>query len=66
MNNNLPEAFVKRMRHQLGEELPAFLHALDEPPLFDSPQAASERTSSTLKNTTTSLFIFPPLIMKQY
>lgn len=33
MNERLPEAFVSRMREQLGEELTAFLHALEEPPL---------------------------------
>ena len=33
MNNRLPETFVNRMRQQLGSELPAFLCALDEPPL---------------------------------
>ena len=29
----LPEAFVSRMQHQLGDELPLFLHALDETPV---------------------------------
>ena len=29
----LPEEFRARMRRQLGDELPAFLHALDEEPL---------------------------------
>ena len=33
MKNGLPEAFVERMRIQLGDELSAFLHALDEPPV---------------------------------
>ena len=33
MNVNLPEAFVERMRHQLGNELSAFLSALEEPPV---------------------------------
>ena len=33
MNNQLPEAFVRRMRDQLGNELSAFLHALDEAPV---------------------------------
>ncbi len=33
MNGQLPEAFVDRMRRQLGEELSAFLHALEEPPV---------------------------------
>ena len=33
MNERLPEAFVNRMREQLGSELPSFLHALEEPPL---------------------------------
>lgn len=32
MNRELPEAFVNRMREQLGEELSAFLRALDEAP----------------------------------
>ena len=32
MNKKLPETFVNRMRQQLGEELTAFLHALDEEP----------------------------------
>jgi NOL1/NOP2/sun family putative RNA methylase len=31
--SNLPEAFVKRMQSQLGNELPAFLHAMDETPI---------------------------------
>ena len=33
MNPKLPEAFVSRMERQLGNELPAFLHALEEPPV---------------------------------
>ena len=33
MNGQLPEAFVGRMRQQLGDELSAFLHALEEPPV---------------------------------
>ena len=33
MSEKLPEAFVNRMREQLGSELPAFLNALEEPPL---------------------------------
>ena len=33
MNKPLPEAFVRRMRDQLGNELSAFLHALDEAPV---------------------------------
>ena len=33
MNGKLPDSFVSRMRQQLGEELPAFLHALEEAPL---------------------------------
>lgn len=33
MNPKLPEAFVSRMEGQLGNELPAFLHALDEEPV---------------------------------
>ena len=33
MNERIPEAFVNRMREQLGSELPAFLHALEEPPV---------------------------------
>ena len=32
MSINLPERFEERMRQQLGSELPAFLHALQEPP----------------------------------
>ena len=30
MNGTLPEVFVERMRHQLGNELPAFLSAIGE------------------------------------
>ena len=52
MNNNLPEAFVKRMRHQLGEELPAFLHALDEPPLRGIRLNPLKKTKYTCKYTT--------------
>ena len=33
MNGQLPEAFVNRMRLQLQDELSAFLHSLDEPPV---------------------------------
>ena len=33
MNTSFPEAFVNRMRFQLGNELSAFLHALEEPPV---------------------------------
>ena len=33
MNIQLPDPFVERMRQQLGDELPAFLHALEEPPV---------------------------------
>ena len=33
MNCCFPEAFTDRMRKQLGNELSAFLHALDEPPV---------------------------------
>ena len=33
MNIKLPEDFTNRMRLQLGDELTAFLHALEEPPL---------------------------------
>ena len=33
MNQKLPEAFVSRMRHQLGNELPAFLNALEDLPV---------------------------------
>ena len=33
MNPKLPEAFVSRMERQLGNELPAFLRALEEPPV---------------------------------
>ena len=33
MNIQLPEDFTERMRQQLGNELPAFLHALDETPV---------------------------------
>ena len=32
MNIQLPEGFISRMRTQLGNELTAFLHALEEPP----------------------------------
>ena len=30
---NLPKAFVERMSRQLGNELPDFLHAMEEAPL---------------------------------
>ena len=33
MNEKLPDAFVDRMRQQLGDELSAFLRALEEPPV---------------------------------
>lgn len=33
MDNQYPKAFTERMKGQLGEELPAFLHALQEEPL---------------------------------
>lgn len=33
MTDILPDAFVIRMRQQLGNELTAFLHALEEPPV---------------------------------
>ena len=33
MNGTLPEAFANRMRQQLGDELPAFLHTLEEAPV---------------------------------
>ena len=33
MTYSLPDAFVNRMRKQLGSELTAFLHALEEPPV---------------------------------
>lgn len=33
MNPKLPEAFVSRMERQLGNELPAFLHALEVDPV---------------------------------
>ena len=33
MNGTLPEAFAERMRHQLGNELPAFLSALGDLPI---------------------------------
>ena len=33
MKTALPEAFVRRMREQLGNELSAFLHALDDVPV---------------------------------
>ena len=32
MNNRLPEAFTDRMREQLGDELTAFLHTMEEAP----------------------------------
>lgn len=32
MNNLLPKDFVERMAAQLGDELPAFLHAYEQPP----------------------------------
>ena len=33
MNPKLPEAFVSRMQRHLGNELPAFLLALEAPPV---------------------------------
>lgn len=33
MTDILPDAFINRMRQQLGNELTAFLHALEEPPV---------------------------------
>ena len=33
MNPKMPDAFVSRMKHQLGNELPAFLDALEEKPI---------------------------------
>ena len=33
MKTELPEAFVRRMREQLDDELSAFLHELDEDPV---------------------------------
>ena len=33
MNIKLPKDFISRMRLQLGDELTAFLHALEEPPV---------------------------------
>ena len=33
MTDKLPDAFISRMRQQLGNELTAFLHALEEPPV---------------------------------
>ena len=31
--NGLPEAFLNRMQKQLGDELPAFLYAMDKKPV---------------------------------
>ena len=33
MTDQLPEAFVKRVKTQLGKELPSFLAAMEEPPI---------------------------------
>ena len=44
---NLPEAFVSRMKRQLGEELPAFLHALEEPPVRGIRLNTLKRTEAT-------------------
>ena len=31
MNNLLPEAFLNRMKNQLGDGLDSFIHAMEEP-----------------------------------
>ena len=49
----LPGAFVERMRKQLGNELSAFLHALDEPPVRGirlNPFKMTETTCEYKKN----------------
>lgn len=53
MNSNLPDAFVKRMRKQLGNELSAFLHSIDEPPVRGirlNPYKPTESTCEYIKN----------------
>ena len=47
MSEKLPEAFVNRMREQLGSELPAFLHALEEPPVRGIRLNPMKRTEAT-------------------
>ena len=53
MNNSLPEVFIERMRKQLGHELSAFLHALDEPSVRGirlNPFKPTESTCEYKKN----------------
>lgn len=51
MNGQLPEAFVSRMRLQLGEELSAFLHSLDKPPVRGIRLNPLKTTDAALKYT---------------
>ena len=51
MNGQLPEAFADRMRLQLGDELSAFLHALDEPPVRGIRLNPLKTTESAMKYT---------------
>ena len=53
MMNHLPEAFVNRMRKQLGNELSAFLRALDDPPVRGirlNPFKLTQSTFEYIKN----------------
>lgn len=49
MSERLPEAFEDRMREQLGSELPAFLRALEEPPLRGIRLNPMKRTAAAEK-----------------
>lgn len=49
MNGQLPEAFVDRMRQQLGEELSDFLRALDEPPVRGIRMNPLKKVDAVLK-----------------
>ena len=51
MNEQLHEAFVNRMRAQLGDGLTAFLHALDEPPLRGIRLNPMKQTEATARYT---------------
>ena len=60
MNDNLPEAFVKRMRLQLGDELSAFLHAINEPPLRGIRMNPLKTTKAALQYTGTRSVLWEP------
>ena len=49
MSIQLPEQFVDRMRQQLGDELPAFLRALEEKPLRGIRLNPLKKTEEALK-----------------